>query len=155
MYNSVERSVSYKFCKSFDKRLANTRKRPVICPVFFIFFCPVFCPVFLREVGGRTAIAINKSVVMNALQDKQISGLYGGVDKRKGKLPHNKTPDEKLQQVRTHIESFDTVESHYIRPNNSARYFAPGLNMTEMYRQYVNDLAQKKIIPVKKDIYRG
>jgi hypothetical protein len=54
MYNSVERNVSYKFCKSFDKRLANTRKRPVICPVFLIF-CPVFV---LREVGGRTALVM-------------------------------------------------------------------------------------------------
>ena len=100
---------------------------------------------------------IDKSVVLNTMKDIDSSGSYAGENKKKGKTPPNKTPEEKLKHVRSHIESFETVESHYTRANSKARYLQPGLSIAQMYRLYINDYCEAHNItnPVSHKTYRS
>lgn len=57
-----------------------------------------------------------------------------GDDKWGKKIPGNKTPDEKMAQVRDHITSSPAYESHYTRKHNPNRkYLSENLNIRLMY----------------------
>ena len=58
-------------------------------------------------------------------------------------MPANKTPQEKLQFVRQHIEQFPRYESHYSRNDNPHRFFlSPSLSVTKMYHLYKDQCAE-------------
>jgi len=82
--------------------------------------------------------------------------MYAGTNQKVGRAPPNKTYDTVLQLVREHIESFQAVESHYVRANTRARYLAPGLNISNMHNLYVNEFCSARSIqPVKFKVYRS
>lgn len=51
----------------------------------------------------------------------------------KGKYSKHTTPDNILDGVRSHIESFPTVESHYCRQSSEKAYSDSKLNRIEAY----------------------
>lgn len=57
-------------------------------------------------------------------------------DKRGKKTPKNKTSDEKRLQIKNHILSFPSYESHYTRKSTSKKYLPSHLTIQQMYDQY-------------------
>lgn len=68
---------------------------------------------------------------------------------RKGKYVKRRTPDEKTLEVKNHIQSFPCIDSHYCRANSQKQYLEAGLNLSKMYKLYV----ERSSSPVKKNIY--
>ena len=84
---------------------------------------------------------------------KQQNGLFQGTDMR-GKMPSaNKTSEARVNDVRKHIESFPTVESHYTRKRSKRQYLNGDLIITKMYTMY-NDkcVIEKRNLSLKRYI---
>lgn len=65
------------------------------------------------------------------------SGGVPHIDQRGRHEPPNKTPPEKIQLVKEHIESFPAYESHYSRKDNPNRkYLSPLLSISKMYELF-------------------
>ncbi|XP_060858846.1 GATA zinc finger domain-containing protein 4-like [Metopolophium dirhodum] len=75
------------------------------------------------------------------------TGLFMDHDKR-GKAPSvNKSSDEIIANINSHIEKFPTVESHYCRSTSKRQYLDPNLSISKMYELYVkecNETGQKQ-----------
>lgn len=69
---------------------------------------------------------------------------------KKGKNVKKVTDESKLKEIREHINSFETVDSHYCRSNTQKQYLESNLNLTKMYQLYIG----KYNNPVKLAIYR-
>ena len=87
--------------------------------VFKTFYCKTLC--------------ISSKRIRLALQEKGTTTSFCGNDKRKGKLPANKTADARVQLVRKHINLFPRVEPHYCRRDCSIQYLSPEPNISRMY----------------------
>jgi len=76
------------------------------------------------------------------------TGLFMDHDKR-GKAPLvNKSSDEIIANINSHIEKFPTVESHYCRSTSKRQYLDPNLSISKMYELYVkecNETGQKQV----------
>lgn len=72
---------------------------------------------------------------------------------------HNKgkvLPQEVYQSVVDHIRKFPKVESHYCRQDTKKVYFLENnLNISKMYRLYVNSLSESQIKLASKSMYRS
>jgi predicted aldo/keto reductase-like oxidoreductase len=66
----------------------------------------------------------------------------------------NTIPDASVQKVRDHINSFETVESHYCRRNSKMLYLPAGLSLPKMYSLYVQLYSLEAAEPVKLSFYR-
>lgn len=56
---------------------------------------------------------------------------------RRGKHPKYKISEELKNNVRKHIESIPTIESHYLRAQTERKFFDGSLNLATLYRLYV------------------
>ena len=61
-----------------------------------------------------STLGIGKKTVDSALK-QNVCGTFTGGDRRGKRTPTNKTPRESVGLVCEHIESFPTMESHYVR----------------------------------------
>lgn len=61
-------------------------------------------------------------------KNKSLTGLTEG-DKRGSIVPIHKHCDEELENVRKHINSFPSYESHYTRRTNDKKYLPAHLNI--------------------------
>ena len=79
--------------------------------------------------------------------------LTTGVPKSpiKGRHIKQSTSNEKEHEVRSHIESFPRVPSHYCRQNSQKEYLDTSLNVRKMYSLYKENCSG---VPVKENIYR-
>ena len=68
--------------------------------------------------------------------------------------PANKTPPEAELEVKRHIESFPTLESHYARKDSQRKYLPGDLNVAKMYQLYVDQVKAKGKDPVSISVYR-
>ena len=57
------------------------------------------------------------------------SGIFLSTDKRGKHLPHNKTPEAVINEVKSHIESFPVVEAHYTRKDTKRQFLGTDLNI--------------------------
>lgn len=57
-------------------------------------------------------------------------------DKRGKHAPKHKLNDSELNFIKSFIESFPVMESHYCRKTTSKKYLDPSLNISIMYRMY-------------------
>lgn len=69
---------------------------------------------------------------------------------KRGKNIKTSLAPEEIEEVRNHIQSFETVDSHYCRANTKKVYLESDLNLNKMYHLYVE--ATKS--PVKLCSYR-
>ena len=83
---------------------------------------------------------------------------HGGVpklDARGHKEPPNKTSEENLAFVRSHIESFPVYESHYSRSDNPDRkYLSPDLSVVKMHYLYKEKCDKEEQRAVSDWVYR-
>ncbi|KAI4455584.1 dna-directed rna polymerases i ii and iii subunit rpabc2 [Holotrichia oblita] len=99
-------------------------------------------------------LCISHGPVDNAIAGVNNNGLFNAVDKRGRNTPSNKTPDQDIQRIKNHIESFPTMESHYCRKNTKRQYLDPSLSITKLYDLYVQQCVQSGIAPVSQITYR-
>lgn len=73
------------------------------------------------------------------MQVKQISSNTNipAKDQRGHKIPGNKVSEEKLGRIREHIYSFPKFKSHYGERSSDREYLAPNLNVSKMYKLFV------------------
>ena len=115
---------------------------------------------FLPKGDGRTVVCkrfflgtfgISERMVSYTHDHKQITGISGN---RAPRSAPNKTPDLAIQEIRDHIESYPTVDSHYRRKDSNRQYLEQGLSLAMMYRMYVERCNEKHLQPVKECTYR-
>lgn len=87
---------------------------------------------------------ISNDVVLNAFSHKGPAGTYIGEDKRGKSKPGNKTPDDVVADIKSHIESFPTNESHHARKSTRKKYLDSTLSISKMYSLYKEKCEQGK-----------
>lgn len=71
-------------------------------------------------------------------------------DQIKKKTRNSKAiPDEKLEEIKSHINSFPSVESHYGRSKTTKKFLNCELTLQKMYDLY----SEQMVNPVGKTIY--
>ena len=99
--------------------------------------------------------AISNGRLSRALAAQVAGGGVPHTDQRGRHVPANKTPEEKIQIVREHIERFPRYESHYSRSDNpNRRYLSPSLSIATMYELYKEACDENNEQPVKEWKYR-
>lgn len=99
--------------------------------------------------------SISFQVIDLALKKRGVCGAYIGTDGRKGKTPVNITPTDSKNHAKKHIDSFPRMEAHYSRRDTKKFYLAADLNISVMYRSYVETYCkEEKISPISISVYR-
>lgn len=77
------------------------------------------------------------------------------IDKRGKHLNTGRKVDEAMKDtIRSHIKSFPTVPSHYCRANSTRQFIEGSLNISMMYRLYVEKCKEQNIESAKKNMYQ-
>lgn len=99
-------------------------------------------------------LAISQKTVYCALQRRNstTNTPQGSIQ---GKHTKRKVPEEMLQQVKNHINSFARVESHYCRADSRKEYLESGLTITKMYELYSKKMDEENLPAVKSSFYRN
>lgn len=123
---ALKKRISYTYRFQVDSRIHR------VCRLFFL-----------------NTLNIDKKRIYYAFENHQ--NIDTGVPKPNTRGRHVKkvTSDYQLSTVREHIESFKKIESHYCRSNTTRSYIEADLNLSKMYRLYI----EKCETPVKKGIY--
>ena len=111
-----------------------------------------------RDFFQKT-IGIGKEAVETALKGKNDNGEFVGVDGRGRASSSNKTGITEIEAVRSHIESFPKIESHYCRASTNRHYLDSQLNIKKMYKLYIekcekNEEGFENVKKVHFQIYR-
>lgn len=102
-----------------------------------------------RDCFIRTLDVTQMFVTLAILnQNASVSGAISN-DKRGRHSPHNKHSVDKLNEIRQHISSFPTYESHYTRRKSTRLYLPAHLDLTVMYKLY----CENQETPVSRPIY--
>lgn len=126
---------SYKHCsRSFFLPLGNSRVR--VCKQFFL----------------RT-LDIGDKLVRYTLARKQ-HGTISKTDQRGRHTPSNKTTDAKVDHIKSHINSFPVVESHYKRKNSHRKFLEQDLTIRKMYDLYKTKCQEDSVTPASEMVYR-
>ena len=72
---------------------------------------------------------------------------------RSGKYAKNCTSHDQLDQVRSHINSFPRIPSHYCRQSTNKEFLEKALNITKMYGLYKDWCSESEFTAVKQHKY--
>lgn len=124
--------------------------------------CLTSITLFPKKEGTRekvcqtfflNTLGVSHQVVKTVAKKLTTEGSKVTLDKdNRGR--HTTVKSQQKQSVKDHINSFDVVESHYIRKDSSKRYLPPSLNISKMYKMYVDYCKEKVEIPVRDSMYR-
>ena len=64
-----------------------------------------------------------------------------------------KISENTIDTIRSHIKSFELVESHYVRKEIQRQYLPQGLNLAKMYRLYTDWCKENDRTPAKQWLY--
>ena len=81
-----------------------------------------------------STLNIGTKTLLYTVENKK--GMVSKEDQRGKHRPANKTDDDILDSVRTHIESFPQMEAHYVRKDSKRKYLPAGLNINRMWNMY-------------------
>lgn len=75
---------------------------------------------------------------LGIVMQKKLANKSGIVplDRRGAKSPPNKRTEEDIENVRSHILSVPSYESHYTRRNSQKRYLPPHITLCDLYSEY-------------------
>ncbi|ESO96736.1 hypothetical protein LOTGIDRAFT_176551 [Lottia gigantea] len=107
------------------------------------------CKLFFTKT-----LSISHSTVTNALNSKGVTGTYIGTDKRINKAAPNRIPENSITVIKDHMNSFPRIEPHYCRKDTTCQYLSPELNISKMYRLYLDFYKDREVEPVKESMYR-
>uniref|UniRef100_A0A6P7G7I4 Uncharacterized protein LOC114338671 n=1 Tax=Diabrotica virgifera virgifera TaxID=50390 RepID=A0A6P7G7I4_DIAVI len=99
-------------------------------------------------------LCISADMIDTAYKGKGEGKMFVGKDNRGKKTPHNKTVQESIERVKSHIEKFPTMESHYSRKETKRLYLDPQLSITKMYNLYKQECLNENVKHVSEITYR-
>ena len=92
--------------------------------------------------------SVSNGRLSRALNTQAVSGGIPHTDQRGRHVPANKTPEEKLQHVREHINKFPHYEGHYSRKDNlHCQYLSPSLSISKIYNLYKDYCTENGLHP--------
>ena len=116
------------------------------------------------NVNFESKIKVCKSFYLNTLgiSESRIRYIYAHKDidtgtarpSLWGKHTKNEVGPEVKDSVRSHIDEFPRVQSHYCRARTNKEYLETGLSLSKMYDLYVEWMKGKALLPAKKSMYR-
>ncbi|XP_045506624.1 uncharacterized protein LOC123702846 [Colias croceus] len=101
-----------------------------------------------------STLCISTGPIETAVKHVDDHGVFSKLDNRGRRAPANKTPEEQIQEVKNHIESFPVIDSHYCRKKTNRKYLDPTLSISKMYDLYVQKMKEINKLPVKLNIYK-
>jgi len=75
-------------------------------------------------------------------QKAAVNTGFSANDQRRKHRPHNKTPDNQLDDVRRHILSLPSMDPHYTRADTNRQFLGSELNIVHMHELYKEQVAQ-------------
>lgn len=138
-------SISPKQNKSARKRLINKAyyftvegKKIRVCKKFF-----------------TSTLSISNNSITTVIAKTNETGYVE--DEKRGKHNNrvNKTDESKIEEIVSHINLFPRIESHYCRARTKKEYLDGSLNLSIMYRLYVEKSQEEGKQFVKKPIYEN
>ena len=96
---------------------------------------------------------IGQAYIEHALKNSE-QGSFCGRDNRGRHTPATKIPEDRMNFVRRHIESFAAADSLYCRRSTNISFLDPNLSIAKMYELYCTDCKITSQEPVTVDIYR-
>lgn len=66
-------------------------------------------------------------------------------DNRRKTQATNKTLSDVISEIKSHIEKFPTIESHYCRASTKRKYLNPTLSITKTYELYLQDCKSREL----------
>jgi hypothetical protein len=103
--------------------------------------CKLF---FLRTLG------ISQQMVLTAHEKIHTPGVVSQEGRGKSeKSRSNKIPEQALDFIRQHINSFKTTDSHYCRKDSMRKYLDSNLNIQKLYELYCAKCSREGVIPEK------
>lgn len=107
------------------------------------------------KTAFRSIFAVSDGRINRALKAQADAGGSPHIDQRGRHEPGNKTPAERVQKVKQHIESFPKYRSHYSRQDNPNRsYLSPMLGLSKMYQLYKVKCSEENQQTVSEWMYR-
>jgi len=73
------------------------------------------------------------------------NGMFIKNDNRGKTHATNKTPSDVIYEIKSHIEKFPTIESHYCRATTKRKYLDPTLSIAKMYELYLQDCKSREL----------
>lgn len=108
---------NFSHCYSFETE----GKKETVCKKFFL-----------------NTLSISQQTVDTAVRKKKEGGIVTP-DKRGRHQPVNKISENVRRNIRNHISKFPTYESHYSRERTKKKYLGNHLNISRMYRLYLEE----------------
>ncbi len=99
----------------------------------------------------KGTLAISEKTILSAIRNRSSSGHF--VKKERITEPSNKMSEEEKQRIKSHIESFPTMESHYCRKDSKRKYFTADLTIQKLYDLYVKKCKEDGVEPRGKTTY--
>lgn len=128
------RVKSYKKKNTFSYSLACNEEIHKVCKLFFL-----------------NTLSISAKRIYYCFQNLADKSSEIPMPLRKGKSRSNFIEDGRVKEVRQHIRSFPTIDSHYCRASTSRQYLGADLSIRKMYALY---LEQQPSQPVSERFYR-
>lgn len=93
---------------------------------------------------------------------KRVQNFYKKLEKgdgnqyrdMRGKFTKRRTAGDDVNFLRSHIESFPRIASHYCRASSKKEYLESGLSLIKMYEMYNEKCTESGKNPLKKSMYR-
>ncbi|KAJ2950557.1 hypothetical protein O0L34_g8802 [Tuta absoluta] len=130
---------SYKKARQYSKKnfFPSEETRKPVCQKFFL-----------------KTLSISLSVITDAIEKRDSVGLFSSEDQRGKHTPVNKTNERTLKRVKDHIESFPTMDPHYIRSTSRRKYLDKSLSIKKMYDLYVEQ-CEKDLNKANEEVEEG
>ncbi|XP_063538077.1 uncharacterized protein LOC134747381 [Cydia strobilella] len=97
---------------------------------------------------------ITEGMVRGTLKKVSSEGVLEQ-DNRGRKSPPNKLSADRLNDIKSHIFSFPTMDSHYCRSTTEYKYLEASLNIQTMHTLYKEQCVEKELIPACSETYRN
>lgn len=85
---------------------------------------------------------------------RKVHGSFEGTDRRGKHTPVNKTPEDKTNYIKSHIESFPVMQSHYKRKDTQRQFLSQDLSINKMYELYKIKCQEDGVQPASQITYR-
>ena len=96
----------------------------------------------------KNTLSISDGPIIHAFKTRSNMGVFEGPDKRGKHSPSNKTSADSLNFVKSHIEKFPVMESHYCRRSSKRLYLDSKHSIAKMYELYLTECASQNKSPV-------
>lgn len=132
--SEVNNGVQSRRKRTFTYFLSCGGKRILVCKTFFL-----------------NTLSISGQMVATVVSKMGSSGTV--VEDRRGKACKNSLLDESVKNsVRTHINAFETMESHYCRNSTERKYLPATLNISKMYSLYLEYCQENNITKISTNL---